>query len=73
MAGEPMSELRRRIEQGRQGKDRLLTARKWASEHGGALDPSDLRDLANGPIIDPLRACLPLGRCSEEEWRRRNR
>lgn len=68
-----MSELRHRIEAGREGKDRLHAARQWASEHGGALDGADLADLTNGPIIDPLRTCLPLGRCSEEEWRRRNR
>lgn len=68
-----MSELRRRIAAGLGGNDRIDAARKWAAEHGGALDAEDLRDLANGPVLDPLRKALPLGRCSEEEWRRRNR
>lgn len=68
-----MTELTRRIAAGLQGSDRTDTARRWAEEHGGALDPADLRELANGPILDPLRRPLPLGRCSEAEWRRRNR
>ena len=68
-----MSELRRRIALGLGGRDRLDATRQWADDHGGALDEQDLRDLANGPIIDPLHKALPLGRCSEAEWRRRNR
>ena len=69
-----MSELTRRIaaRPGFHG-DRLDEARKWAEEHGGALDAADLAELANGPILDPLRKALPLGRCSEAEWTRRNR
>lgn len=68
-----MGELRRRISQGLQGRDRLDAARDWANDHGGVLDAADLQELADGPIIDPLRLALPLGRCSEAEWRRRNR
>ncbi|APZ81795.1 hypothetical protein vBEliSR6L_30 [Erythrobacter phage vB_EliS_R6L] len=68
-----MTELRRRIEAGRQGRDRLDAARDWARDHGGTLDAADLAELANGPVLDPLRTALPLGRCSEEEYRRRNR
>lgn len=69
-----MSELRKRIE-ARPGfhRDRLDEARKWAEDHGGALDGADLQELADGPILDPLRPALPLGRCSEAEWQRRNR
>ncbi len=69
-----MSELRNRIA-ARPGhyRDRLDEARKWAEDHGGALDADDLRELANGPILDPLRPALPMGKCSEAEWRKRNR
>lgn len=68
-----MGELTRRIAAGLQGKDRVHAARDWARDHGGALDAADLQELADGPILDPLRLALPLGRCSEAEMRRRER
>lgn len=66
-------ELTRRLAAGRQGRDRLDAAREWADRHGGALDGADLQEMADGPILDPLRLALPLGRCSEAEMRRRER
>ncbi len=68
-----MSELIRRVAAGVGNRDRLDTVRDWARDHGGALDAADLTALANGPILDPIRKALPLGRCSEAEWARRNR
>lgn len=68
-----MSELRRKIEASQQGRDRLDAARQWAADHGGALDRAALDDLANGPILDANRLALPLGKCSEAEWTRRNK
>lgn len=68
-----MSELTRRVAAGVGNRDRLDAVRQWAEDHGGVLDAADLAELANGPILDPNRKALPLGRCSEAEWSRRNR
>lgn len=69
-----MSELRRRILAGRRGRDRELAARKYVHEAcGGVFDPETLQELADGPIMDPLRIYLPDGKITKAQFEERER
>lgn len=53
------------------GKDRHKAVREAFGRDARDFTPEALQELADGPIIEPLRIYLPLGRCSIAELRRR--
>lgn len=52
---------------------RILTVRSRLGTSASSYTGDVLRDLANGPILDPVNTALPAGKCSVAEMRRRER
>ena len=55
-------------------EDRREAVRRWVDQtDGGAWTPAALQEIADGPIIDPLRIYLPAGRLTKAQAEARDR